>query len=389
MKELRDILTTYESLQQQGRPAALATVVAVSGSSYRRPGARMLMTEDGPIAGGVSGGCLESDVFQRARLVMEHGRADIVTYDTTEDGDIVFGVGLGCRGVIQILIEPLTGPRPDFEFLTGLLQCREAGVCATVFRSEGHSPLCLGDRLLLSETGSVHHEIADAELAERIQSDALDALVSGKSCTRDYALYGGSASVFLEAIKPPLSLVIFGAGHDAPPLVRLAKEIGWHVIVADPRPAYATVERFPQADVVLAFPLEEAASRLSLDARTAAVLMTHNYLNDRTLLEQILPSPVRYLGVLGPKRRTERLLSELPPALLTNEALSRLHSPVGLDIGADTPELIALSIITEIQATTAARSGRPLRDRPGPIYPPEPSLSTAGDILPACGLAAS
>ena len=377
MKELREILTVYEAIERQGKPAALATVVAVSGSSYRRPGARMLMTMDGSVAGGVSGGCLESDVFQRARTAMEQGRADIVTYDTTEDGDIVFGVGLGCQGVIQILIEPLTGPRPDFQFLAGLLQRREAGVCATVFRSEGDAPLRLGECLLLSETGSLYYTVADAELAERVHRDASEALASGNSGIQEYALSRGSASVFLEAIKSPLSLVIFGAGHDAPPLVRLAKEIGWHVTVADPRPAYADRERFPQADSVFTFPPEEAASRLALDARTAVVLMTHNYLHDRTLLEQILPSPAEYLGVLGPKRRTERLLSELPPALVTDNALSRLHSPVGLDIGADTPELIALAIISEIQAVTAGRSGRSLKDCPGPIYPPEPSRQAA------------
>lgn len=386
MKELREILTAYESLHGQGKSAALATVVAVSGSSYRRPGARMLMTMDGPVAGGVSGGCLESDVYQRARAVMEQGQADIVTYDTTEDGDIVFGVGLGCRGVIQVLIEPLTGVCPDFEFLAELLQKREAGVCATVFRSEGNPSARLTDRLLLSETGRVQQGIADAALAQCILSDAQAALSSGKSQTKEYAIFGGSASVFLESIKPSLPLVIFGAGHDAPPLVRLATEIGWHVTIADARPAYAISERFPQADTVLAFPPEEAALRLPLDPRTAVVLMTHNYLQDRTLLEQLLPSPIRYLGILGPKRRTERLLSEMPSGMVTDKALSRLHSPVGLDIGADTPEAIALSIIAEIQAVTAGRAGRSLRDRPGPIYQSETAVSTAIGILPSCGL---
>lgn len=387
MKELREILSAYEALRRQGRPAALATVVAVSGSSYRRPGARMLLTADGWVAGGVSGGCLESDVLQRARAVLESGRADIVTYDTTEDGDIMFGVGLGCRGVIQILIEPLTGHRPDFAFLSSLAARREAGVCATVFRSEGGSPARLADRMLLSETGRVHGGLADAELSARVRRDAGDVLASGKSCAREYALTVGSVSVFLEALAPPQPLVVFGAGHDAPPLVRLAKELGWHVTVADARPAYAASERFPSADAVLVCPPEEAASRVPSDARTAVVLMTHNYLHDRTLLERWLPSPILYLGVLGPKRRTERLLGEMPPGLLTDAALSRLHSPVGLDIGADTPELIALSIIAGIQAVAAGRPGGFLRDRSGPIYAPEPPapLATAG-VLPPCAI---
>ncbi len=389
MKELREILDAYEATRRQGEPAALATVVAVSGSSYRRPGARMLLTADGSGAGGVSGGCLESDVLQRARAVMETGRADIVTYDTTEDGDIVFGVGLGCRGVIQILIEPLTGARPDFDFLSSLARRREDGVCATVFRSEGEARARLGDRLLLSQAGGVYDGLADADLAARVRSDAEAVLTSGKSGVREYPTLNGSAAVFLEAITPPQSLVIFGAGHDAPPLVRLAKELGWHVTVADARPAYAVPERFPQADAVLVCPPEEAASRLPLDARAAVVLMTHNYLHDRALLEQWLPAPVRYLGVLGPKRRTERLLADLSPGVVTDEALSRLHSPVGLDIGADTPETIALSIIAGIQAVAAGRPGGFLRDRSGPIYPPEPPPPpTPSGILPFCGITA-
>ena len=387
MKELREILTAYEALRRQGRATALATVVAVSGSSYRRPGARMLLTADGWVAGGVSGGCLESDVLQRARAVLESGRADIVTYDTTEDGDIVFGVGLGCRGVIQILIEPLTGDRPDLGFLTSIAARREAGVCATVFRSEGGSSARLADRLLLSEMGVMHDGLTDAGLGARVRADAGDVLASGRSCAREYALPVGSVSVFLEMLAPPQPLVVFGAGHDAPPLVRLAKELGWHVTIADARPAHATAERFPEADAVLVCPPEEAASRLPLDARTAVVLMTHNYLHDRALLEQWLPSPVLYLGVLGPKRRTERLLGEMPPGLMTDVALSRLHSPVGLDIGADTPETIALSILAGIQAMAAARPGGFLRDRVGPIYAPEtPVLPATVGVLPNCGI---
>lgn len=371
MKELREILNAHDALRRQGRPAALATVVAVRGSSYRRPGARMLLTGDGWVAGGVSGGCLESDVAQRARAVLESGRAEVVTYDTTEDGDVVFGVGLGCRGVIQILIEPLSGDRPDMAFLMSLVRRREPGVCATVFRCEGDSATRLGDRLLLSQSGEVCDGLAGA-VAALVRPDTQGVLASGKSVVRDYALAQGSVAVFLEALAPPQALVIFGAGHDAPPLVRMARELGWHVTVADARPAYASAERFPSADAVLTCPPEEAADRLPLDAQTAVVLMTHNYLQDRTLLEQWLPAPVRYLGVLGPKRRTERLLNDLPPALVTPEVFARLHSPVGLDLGADTPELIALSILAGIQAVAAGRPGGFLRDRPGPIYISEP-----------------
>ena len=375
MKELREILNASQALEQQGKQAALATVVAVSGSSYRRPGARMLMTSEGPVAGGVSGGCLETDVFQRACLVLERGKPDLVTYDTTEDGDIVFGVGLGCRGIIQILIEPLVGPRPDFEFLAELLARREAGACATVFRRDGPGTAELGERLLLSETGECHDGLSDDELSRTVLADALNTLKTGQSQTREYAQANGAVEVWIEALTPAQSLVVFGAGHDAPPLVRLAKELGWHIVVADSRPAYATTERFPQADAVHALPPQEAIAQMTLDARTAVVLLTHNYHQDLALLERLLPLPLSYLGILGPKRRAERLLADLPAALRTGETLARLHSPVGLDIGADSPELIALSILAEIQAVTAGRPGGFLRERSGPIYSPTPPIT--------------
>lgn len=372
MKELREILLAYPHLEAQGIPAALATVVAVSGSSYRRPGARMLMTADGPLAGGVSGGCLESDVFQRACQVMEQGKPDLVTYDTTEDGDIVFGVGLGCRGVIQILIEPLKSRRPDLEFLTDLLRRREAGVCATVFRCEGEGGTRLGQRFLLAQSGAVCDGLRDTELMRSVFADAQSVLASGPSQTQEYALANGSVEVWFEAIMPTPALVVFGAGHDAPPLVRLAKEIGWHVTIADTRPAYATSERFPQADAVHAVSMDNALASITLDAKTSVVLLTHNYHQDLALLEQLLPLGISYLGILGPKRRTERLLADLPSGLVTDEALAPLHSPIGLDIGADTPESIALSVLAEIQAMTAGRTGGFLRDRSGPIYPSVP-----------------
>jgi len=182
----------------------------------------------------------------------------------------------------------------------------------------------------------------------------------------------GPTDVFVEVIEPPVPLLVFGSGPDAVPLVRLARELGWHVTVADERPAAASGGRFPGADATLTCAPEAVPERAGLDARTVAVLMTHNYLQDLRLLEVLLPLPVRYLGILGPKRRTERMLGDLRKQGLepSEDWLGRLHSPAGLDIGADTPEGIALAIVAEINAVLAGRTGGPLRERDGPIYSP-------------------
>lgn len=367
MKELQDILKAYEEAAARGEAAALATVVQVNGSSYRRPSARMLVTQAGAVAGSVSGGCLESDVVRQAKQVLQTGQAVTVTYDTTADSDIVFGVGLGCQGVIEILIERVT---PEFAaFLAGQLRNRRRGVLATVFRGEG---ALVGSRLCLRDDHSLCGNMAESEWIGRVREDAREALRSGVSRVHSY----GQTDVFIEVIEPPTPLVIFGAGPDAGPLVRLAKELGWHVIVVDERPEAATSARYPLADAVFACPPESVAGRIALDARTVAVLTTHNYLQDLRLLETLLPSPVRYLGVLGPKRRAERMLADLAKQGLmpTEEQLGRLHSPAGLDIGADTPEGIAFAIVAEICAVLHGRGGGPLRERAGPIY----SLSGAG-----------
>jgi len=378
MKELSAIASAFEQARSEGKACALATVVAVSGSAYRRPGARMLITEGGQATGGVSGGCLERDVFLRARRVMERGQATLATYDTTDDDDLVFGVGLGCRGVIRILIEPLpTASQPCHLLrLSEMLPRREPGVLATVWRVEGRTEARVGSRLLLSSRGRLWDDIGDPELAAQIESDAQEALQKDRSATRIYRLPAGEAEIFLELLRPPVPLVLFGGGPDAVPLVQLAAELGWHVTVVDGRPtagsqpAAASRARFPRADAVLLCRPEQVRQQVRLDSDTVAVVMTHHYLTDLRLLEVLLPSPVRYLGLLGPKSRAERLLHDLSHAgvAATEAQRRRLYAPVGLDLGAETAEEIALAILAEIRAVLAGRTGGMLRDRQTPIH---------------------
>jgi xanthine/CO dehydrogenase XdhC/CoxF family maturation factor len=372
MKELQNILKAFKQSKNYGQCAAIATLVKAQGSTYRRPGARMLMTSQGQMVGSLSGGCLEGDVFEQAQEVMTSGKPIVVQYDTMSDEDIIWGLGLGCNGIVQILIERLEEENPlnPLAFLSECLHCRQMGVLVTVFHVEGQLKAQIGTRLMMYPDGTFKSDIEDADLVAQIRDDSWKALNDSRSTVKAYPLPTGKAEVFIEFIQPLVPLMIFGAGHDAVPLVRLAQELGWYVTVVDSRQADATQSRFPSADEVVLSRLEEISDRIQLDQRTVAVVMTHNYLHDLELLKILLPSPVRYLGILGPKSRTEKLFQDLQEQGITptEKQLQRLYSPVGLDMGADAPEEIALSIVAEIQAVFADRSGGSLRNQPGPIH---------------------
>ncbi len=385
MKELQSIIEAYREVEKQGKRAALATVVKATGSTYRRAGARMLITADGQTVGSVSGGCLERDVLDQARRVLQSNEPRVVTYDSMSDADIVWGSGLGCNGIVKVLIEPLSpdGKRGQIAFLTECLRHRQVGVLATVFAVEGRTKAKVGNRVMLSEQRPAIHDIGDYDLAEAILGDSRAALESGMSKVRTYEAAAGRAEVFIEVIQPPLPLVIFGAGHDAVPLVRLAKELGWHVTLVDPRPGYATRTRFPSADVLIVCRPEEVLERVKIERRTVAAILTHNYFHDLALLRTLLPMPLRYVGILGPKRRTRRLLDDIHENCLAlgEESIGRLYGPIGLDIGAETPEEIALAVVAEITAVLTGRSGGVLRGREAPLHQP----SEAADAVKVSG----
>ena len=284
MKELEAIVYEAERARVSGKAAALAIVVSIDGSAYRLPGARMLIVDGKWVAGSISGGCLEDDVVLRAGEAIARNEALVTTYDTTSDDDIVFGVGLGCKGVITILIEPIRAPDRAVDFVgfaRSCLQDRTVGIAATVIRTEAPEAAKPGSRMLLRDR-LVVSDIADADLADRIRSEAQ--LQSGESSrVITIALEHGSADVFVERVEPPTPLVVFGAGHDAMPVVQLAKELGWHVTVIDHRPAYGNAARFPLADRVVVCTPKDVASQVTLEDDTLALLMTHR---------EIIPAPV-------------------------------------------------------------------------------------------------
>lgn len=373
MNELQAILNAFEESQHNRETAFLATLVNVKGSSYRLPGARMLMTNTGRIVGSISGGCLDKDLLERAKQGIDSGKPIVVKYDTTVDEDIVWGLGLGCNGVVQVLIERLDGDRPfnPMTFLSKCLRDRQLGVLATVFGVEGSVNTNIGTRLTFNSDDSTMFDIVNPHLVRAIAADVQHAFSTQQSTVNKYKLATGSVDVFVEVIQPPTPVIIFGAGRDAVPVVNFAKALGWHVTIVDCLAREETRNRFPIADSVILTRPEAVREQICLSDRTVAVIMTHNYLHDIELLKILLPSPVCYLGILGAKHRTERLFQDILAAgiVYTETQFQRLHRPVGLDIGADTPEEIALSIVAEIQAVLKKRSGGFLRDRQGSIHP--------------------
>jgi len=365
MKELQRIVSEVERARAEGKSIALATVVAIDGSSYRLPGARMLIVDGKWTAGSISGGCLEDDVVLRAQEAVATNTPKLAVYDTTSDEDIVFGVGLGCKGIITILIEPLGGV--DFiGFAKRCLDERTPGTAAIVVRTEGKVSEKVGARLL-GRDGEVQSDIENAALKAAIASAVQE---DGATSMRRIAVADGAAVVFIERIDPPTPLLVFGAGHDAMPVVRLAKDLGWHVTLVDHRPAYATTERFPQADRIVVGSPAESLPRVTLDSDTLALVMTHNYLRDMELVQRLLPSPVRYVGLLGPRKRTDQILADLKDkgSAPENEQLARLYAPVGLDIGSEGPAEVAMSILSEMQAVITQHRGGHLRERKKPIH---------------------
>jgi xanthine/CO dehydrogenase XdhC/CoxF family maturation factor len=360
MTELQSILASLDS------PSVLATVVNVEGSAYRQPGARMLVRRDGSTVGTISGGCLEADIIERAwELTAEPGVA-FVRYDSRDPNAASagllddWGFGMGCDGAVDVLLERIDPLHPP-DYLIALrdaLENRRPVVLATLFARLGKVPIEIGHRTVVDPATHAAEEGSMLDFARQT-------LAAGRSAVSTVDFAEGSVRVFFEIVQPPPHLLVLGAGHDALPLVRLAAEVGWTISVCDRRSAMATPERFPNASVH-AVAAEESLSVLS-HPPDAAVIMTHRYPEDVKLLKLLADSAVRYIGVLGPRHRTERLL-KATELTLTPDLASRLHAPIGLDLGADTPQQIALAILSEATAAMNGHAGGKLRDKKGRIH---------------------
>ncbi len=343
---MKELIAIVRALNTTDIPSStLATLVSVDGSSYRRPGARLLVLPGGERIGSISGGCLEEDVVTRAARVASTGQAEVIVYDTTSENDLVWGVGLGCHGIVRVVIERLP--------------LRPAWVVEADRRLALRQPITL----------AVAHETADSRLL------GTSVVPHGSA---------SSPSCYVQQIDPPTKLAIFGAGDDARPLVRVAKELGWTVGVFDPRPAFATPGRFPGADEVAVGPVDTLFQRAALDRYSVAVVMTHHYIYDVPLIRDLIHAPVPYVGLLGPRKRAEKILSDIAAegVLASPADRARLHAPVGLDLGADGPEQVALAIVAEIQATLNGHDARPLRHRTRPIHDHDPAPAVLSPAAP-------
>jgi xanthine/CO dehydrogenase XdhC/CoxF family maturation factor len=343
MSELRQILELWRSARDHREEICLATVVGIEGSSYRKPGTRMLLTSGGGRAGTISGGCLERELQKKAWWLTE-SRATVQKYSTFVDEDSEMPHGLGCGGIVSVLLERGEPAHRTLAALEQTKKRREA--MAIVYVIDANSPESVGCTLILSENGDVLFEAAASESSPELAWRALS--------ERRSLWTQGVRSFFVDYVAPPAALLVFGAGDDAQPLVEFAYMLGWQVTVVDGRFHLATRGRFPLANEVVAVGSFE---KLVLTERSAAVIMTHSYEQDRAVLRALLLQEFAYLGILGPRHRTEQLLTEIAPELgrTVEDCLSRLHSPVGLNIGARNPASIALAIIAEMHAVIERR----------------------------------
>lgn len=337
MRERRQIV----QLWQRGEAAALVTLIRVSGSSYRRPGARLLLDGRGEYAGTISGGCLETELTRKATWMVRDG-AVVERYSTMFDDTVEIPFGLGCGGVVDLLVEPVDTPecRALIEAMEDSLNGKESTV-VTWLPGEGKSLR----RVVLGADGSVVF--------------ASDDLSGAKiDCAKNLLAGGSYEGRFVEELRAPQRLFVLGAGDDAKPLVSMATLLGWNVTVADGRGQLARSERFPEAERVVALG-EAGAAGLGIRRDDAAVLMTHSYEQDREILASLLPVAPGYMGLLGARHRSSLLVSEAAAMIgwTVAECCELIHAPVGLDLGGDGPEAIALAVIAEVQACCQRKVG--------------------------------
>jgi xanthine/CO dehydrogenase XdhC/CoxF family maturation factor len=354
--ETREVLDRLAEWRGRGARAALATVVGVHGSAYRHEGAKLLVCDDGTTAGNVSGGCLEQDVREVALRVIRTGVPERPSYCSSADAIAAWDLGVGCEGQVDLYVEPALAPRPRER---ALLDGRVPFAVCTLL--SGAADAARAQRLVVTPTGT-EEGLGAAELDARAAARARELLEAGTAGLHEIA----GRAVFIDVLLPPPDLLVIGAGEDARPLVRFAAAVGFRVSVVDRRPGLLVPERFPEAARLIDSRGDELADRVPLDPASYVVVMTHNYADDQAYLRPLVRSAVAYIGILGPRQRTERILHELGATSSIDEG--RVYGPVGLDIGTDGAEQVALAVIAEILALRSGRGARSLRERLAPIH---------------------
>ncbi len=352
----------FRKLSAGSRPQVLATIVETEGSTYRKPGARMLIDSQGNWHGILGGGCFEGDLAERSRACLEAGEGVLVEYDMRGENDLLWGLGLGCDGLVRILLQPLD-PADGYApmgWLSDQVTAGRPGVLATLLKKTGPFPAGASvgvDRDTVTPLGLDAPVAADIADAVRAHHD------SRRSVRLEVPADGETLDLLLTPVTPAPHLLILGAGPDAVPLARMARELHWDVTILDHREALARPGHFPDGCRVLFAEPEALAGKVDLERVSAALLMTHNFAADTRWLKALSDHPPGYVGLLGPARRRTLLLDELEPA--QREALDgRTVGPVGLDLGGEMPASIALAALAEIHARLAGRDATALHGAP-------------------------
>ncbi len=363
MRDINDMRQVWDASSEAKEPLVLCTLVKTEGSFYRKPGARMVVTQAGISAGMISGGCIENDLKERALKTLDLGTPSLVHLDLTGDDEIYLGFGTGCPGKIWVFMEPIfTHVEPqERDIMLGLVSA-QIDRCALIYAAP-KNPEWVGRRITSSSTDAGLADLP-CELHAVIQNSLHAPALSAVSYASNDSSVSMFASFFTETLKSPLDFHLFGAGPDAQALYEVATTLGWRISVYDHRSGLLSRERFPDAWSLRLSTYEEEWEAPTLGPRSACVVMTHNLPRDLMLLPKLLRQPVPYIGVLGAQKRGSMIKNALlQDSGFYDRDLKRLYTPCGLDLGAQDPWSIGLSIIAEIQATLNQCSGQPLSSR--------------------------
>jgi len=365
MIELKKIIELFDSLDLSKTRAAMATVVKVYGSAYRRPGARMLITEGGNFIGTISGGCLEGDALAKAKMCIAEQKPTLITYDTRDDSSAKVGANLGCNGMIDVLLEPITNDSIAISIIRNHLSSNYTTTLALIY--DDSLGELTGMRIVF---GAENEQNLVPALAAQIAANLLQSSETGHSFSETHNFDGRDISVFYETIKPQVQLIIFGSGLDSHPIISFAKQLGWKVLITSDSYTITEPHRFEGADDIRYIDRKEILENIEISNRTFCILISHNYKYDFNVLKTIIHTDTPYIGILGPRKRAEKILNDLKEnnINLNDNQLEKIFSPIGLEIGGDNPEEIALSIVSEIQTVIHGKSGGSLRNKKGPIH---------------------
>ena len=363
MNELKNIIRKYEDLKTGNLQCVLATVVRVEGSSYRRAGARMIVDEAGNMFGAISGGCLEGDALKKALLALHRNEKKLIVYDTSDENDAVVGAQLGCNGLIKVLFEPI-----DFQDSSNPVEILKWA------DAQAHGAKVLiqfSDSVqIIGTIAAIDHHSNVLCFENPLSFGLMEEILKSENVAEGY-FHIYENEFFINKIKPPLQLLIIGAGNDAVVLSNMAGLLGWEISILDGRHTHTSAHRFQEGCQVYLGDASEVLKYVKYPENTAVVLVSHNFQYDLKVLKQLLTvKNIPYIGILGPKNKFNKLLDLLKEESITvnTDDHSRLFSPMGFDIGAETPAEIALATLAEIQAVIKQKNGGSLRNKSGRIH---------------------